>query len=56
MTDTDYEALVILLEFMRGSTIRGLARKFKKPVGEIELILRTKPTEVAKWQPVARRK
>lgn len=56
MTDQDYEALVILLEFMKGSTIRGLAKKFKKPVNEIEYILRTKPTEVSKWQPLARRK
>jgi hypothetical protein len=56
MSDIDYEALVILLEFMKGATMRGLSRRFKKPIAEIEYILRTKPTEVSKWQPLARRK
>jgi hypothetical protein len=55
-SELEYEELVILIMFKTGSTMRGLAKKFKRKVPEIEDIIRRKWDEIQVYKPLARRR
>jgi Mor family transcriptional regulator len=56
MAEQEIEEWVILTMFKCGATMRGLAKKFKKKVPEIEDIIRRKWVDLETYKPLARRK
>jgi Mor family transcriptional regulator len=52
----EIEEWVILVEFKLGATMRGLAKRYKKKVPEIEDIIRRKWDELSAYKPLARRR
>lgn len=50
------EHWIIFAEFLRGKTMRGLAKRYKVAMPEIEAIIRTKYSELANYIPFRRRK